>query len=342
MQPLPPITAGPDGNQVNATATGGAGGAGAGGGFASGNGGNATAVAISHSSSLVGFASNAFATATSGASSAPTDSASFGIGGTASASASTDGVTILQLTNPGPGGAGGVASVGSAWTFLGGATVFVGFSNVNNSSVTVTGSSAFIAGITGSGTLTIGNGASATTLRLTPYSGVSSESSLSIKAGSALDIINNHLFINYGANADPISTIAGYLKSGYNGGAWNGTGIDSSAVAINANYAIGYADAADPGNPAGLSSGGIEVKYTLYGDTNLDGTVNSIDFGALAANFGRSGKVWDQGDFNYDGVVNSIDFGFWRATSASQPAARRWSCHRAIGRRWMRSRRQMG
>ncbi|HEX4053705.1 MAG TPA: PEP-CTERM sorting domain-containing protein, partial [Tepidisphaeraceae bacterium] len=29
----------------------------------------------------------------------------------------------------------------------------------------------------------------------------------------------------------------------------------------------------------------------------------------MAANFGKSGKVWDQGDFNYDGTVNSIDFG---------------------------------
>ncbi|HEX4052670.1 MAG TPA: hypothetical protein VHX86_00255, partial [Tepidisphaeraceae bacterium] len=37
--------------------------------------------------------------------------------------------------------------------------------------------------------------------------------------------------------------------------------------------------------------------------------VNSIDFGDMAANFGKSGKVWDQGDFNYDGVVNSVDFG---------------------------------
>ena len=34
-----------------------------------------------------------------------------------------------------------------------------------------------------------------------------------------------------------------------------------------------------------------------------------MDFGNLAANFGKSGKVWDQGDLNYDGVVNSVDFG---------------------------------
>ncbi|HEX4054734.1 MAG TPA: PEP-CTERM sorting domain-containing protein [Tepidisphaeraceae bacterium] len=71
-------------------------------------------------------------------------------------------------------------------------------------------------------------------------------------------------------------------------GTAHGPGIDNSSAAANHNYAVGYADSADPSNPAGLSSNQIEIKYTLYGDTNLDGTVNSIDFGLLAANFGKS------------------------------------------------------
>ena len=104
-----------------------------------------------------------------------------------------------------------------------------------------------------------------------------------------------------------ISSIRGLLVSGYNSGNWNGIGIDTSA-ATGSKYGLGYADGAD-GGISGITSGQIEVKYTLYGDTNLDGAVNSIDFGDMAANFGKSGKVWDQGDFNYDGVVNSIDFG---------------------------------
>ena len=63
-----------------------------------------------------------------------------------------------------------------------------------------------------------------------------------------------------------------------------------------------------PGNPAGLSSGTIEIKYTLLGDANLDGTVNGIDFGILTANFNKSVSRWDQGDFNYDNIVNGIGF----------------------------------
>jgi hypothetical protein len=138
--------------------------------------------------------------------------------------------------------------------------------------------------------------------------GVSTQG-LSVDPAGIVDITNNHLLINYASGTDPAATIAQYLASGYNGGAWNGPGIDSSTAAVNSNYGVGYADSANPGNPAGLSSSQIEVKYTLYGDSNLDGVVNSVDFGTLAANFGKSGKIWDQGDFDYNGTVNSSDFG---------------------------------
>jgi len=45
------------------------------------------------------------------------------------------------------------------------------------------------------------------------------------------------------------------------------------------------------------------VAYTLLGDANLDGLVNSTDFNILAANFGQSINGWDQGDFNYEGLA---------------------------------------
>jgi hypothetical protein len=131
---------------------------------------------------------------------------------------------------------------------------------------------------------------------------------LLITGAGVLDLTNNHIIINYGSS-DPISTIVGYIKSGYNGGAWNGPGIDSSAAAGNTRYGVGFADSADQGNPVRLPTGTLEVKYTLYGDVNLDGVVNGTDFGILAANFGTQVSAWDQGDFNYDGVVNGSDFG---------------------------------
>jgi MYXO-CTERM domain-containing protein len=137
--------------------------------------------------------------------------------------------------------------------------------------------------------------------------------SLSIATGGALDITNNHLFVDYGAGPDPISSVAAWVASGYANGAWNGAGINSSVIPTTPGYGIGYADSADAGNPAGLSSGTIEIKYTLLGDTNLDGTVNGVDFGILAANFNKGVAGWDKGDFNYDNAVNGVDFGFLAA-----------------------------
>ena len=51
------------------------------------------------------------------------------------------------------------------------------------------------------------------------------------------------------------------------------------------------------------------VRYTVNGDANLDGTVNALDFNAIASNFGATGTgVWSGGDFNYDGNVDTGDF----------------------------------
>ncbi len=153
----------------------------------------------------------------------------------------------------------------------------------------------------------MGGGSSAAKLQIAPNSGGSSVSSLTILTGSTLDLTNNHLIINYAGGADPVATIRQYLQSGYNNGAWNGTGISSSTAAAASSYALGYADGAD-GIVAGLSSGQIEVKYTLYGDANLDGVVNGNDFAILATHLGRALKSWDQGDFTYAGAVSGEDF----------------------------------
>jgi hypothetical protein len=138
-------------------------------------------------------------------------------------------------------------------------------------------------------------------------SGGSVVTSLSISGAGTLDLTNNILYIDFGSAADPISNIVGDLKSGYNSGAWTGTGIDSSSAAANTSYALGYSDGID-GVVAGLTSGEIEIAYTLYGDANLDFKVNGTDFNLMSTHFNQSGASWDEGDFNYDGNVNGSDF----------------------------------
>ena len=53
---------------------------------------------------------------------------------------------------------------------------------------------------------------------------------------------------------------------------------------------------------------GGEVKRLYYGDTNLDGTVNFLDYLAMKANLGTaSGGLWSAGDTNGDGAVDRTD-----------------------------------
>ncbi len=53
----------------------------------------------------------------------------------------------------------------------------------------------------------------------------------------------------------------------------------------------------------------VAVVYTVAGDANLDGVTDGVDFGAVLANFGKTGVSWSNGDFNYDGTVNGADLG---------------------------------
>src|SRR5439155_15785053 len=88
--------------------------------------------------------------------------------------------------------------------------------------------------------------------------------------------------------------------------------------------ALGFAEASTLGYSSfsgfAVDSTAILIKYTRYGDANLDGSVDTIDFGYLAGNFGGSNKQWYQGDFNYDRFVDTVDFGLL-AASFGKPAA---------------------
>jgi hypothetical protein len=112
------------------------------------------------------------------------------------------------------------------------------------------------------------------------------------------------------------------IISGRAGGSWRGTGLTSSVAAAvdgdpNQPYktGVGYATASSLGI---VGSGTVDqqhvddttvvIAYTLLGDSNMDGSVDSNDFALLAANYGKTGQQWLDGDYNYDGTVNALDF----------------------------------
>jgi HEAT repeat protein len=151
--------------------------------------------------------------------------------------------------------------------------------------------------------------------------GTSAVGSLTVTAGATLDLADQDMVINYSA-ATPIAAIRSLLASAFAGGSWTGTGITSSTAATIAGNpslphktALGYAEAADVLAAGASSFSGqpvdgttVILRYTLAGDANLDGTVNALDFNAVASNFGGSMREWANGDYNYDGTVNSMDF----------------------------------
>lgn len=132
------------------------------------------------------------------------------------------------------------------------------------------------------------------------------------------DLADGALVVDYAAGEpSPIAAVQRYIKSGYASGSWNGTGLSSFFAAAQnpADTALGFAESSKLLGPSGgffegepVDGSSVLVKYTLYGDANLDATVDSVDFNLLAANFGSSDKGWLDGDFDYNGAVDSIDF----------------------------------
>ena len=120
-----------------------------------------------------------------------------------------------------------------------------------------------------------------------------------IAAGAKIDVRNNSMTVDYRGQASPAATIRAQLVAGYAGGAWNGTGGINTSQATSS-IGLGWLDDA--------SSQSINIKYAYYGDANLDGIVDTIDFNLLAANFSGTSRVWGQGDFNYDQMVDTVDF----------------------------------
>ena len=86
---------------------------------------------------------------------------------------------------------------------------------------------------------------------------------------------------------DPAATIKGLLN----------TKLYSSTA--DANHTLGWVD--DVGNSI------VTVAYAIYGDANLDGTVNGARPEYRARTLQSDGDELVQGDFNGDGIVNGAD-----------------------------------
>ncbi len=139
--------------------------------------------------------------------------------------------------------------------------------------------------------------------------------SLNINSGT-LDLSNNDMIVQ-SAGAGGLAQLTAEVASGYNGGHWNGTtGITSSTAAGTNNTAIGIEQndngsgtplmSTFDGQPVGDQD--VLLKYTYFGDANLDGVVNGDDYTLIDNGFNNNLTGWHNGDFNYDGIVNGDDY----------------------------------
>jgi autotransporter-associated beta strand protein len=125
-------------------------------------------------------------------------------------------------------------------------------------------------------------------------------SNLVVHAGATIDIGRGGIVLPTGTLSP--SEVRTLLVSGRNGGTWNGSGISSSDGVSGSRRAVGYRVMPD---------NSIVVAWAAFGDTNLDGRVNSTDINMILS-AGRYGTTatdggWWQGDFNYDGRANTSD-----------------------------------
>jgi autotransporter-associated beta strand protein len=122
---------------------------------------------------------------------------------------------------------------------------------------------------------------------------------LTVAAGA--DIQGGKVVLDYTGGTTTAPTVATDLQTSYGLG-WASGQIRSTTAAadLTHTHALGWVD--------DTAHSQVTVMYTLYGDTNLDGSVDGTDLNAVLSNYDTtSGAVWAAGDFNYDGSVDGTD-----------------------------------
>jgi autotransporter-associated beta strand protein len=78
--------------------------------------------------------------------------------------------------------------------------------------------------------------------------------------------------------------------------------------------AVGIATGLTRFEGASVLASDVLIKYTYYGDLNLDGKVDGSDYSVIDFNYLQEASTstaisgWYNGDFNYDGVINGSDY----------------------------------
>jgi len=156
-----------------------------------------------------------------------------------------------------------------------------------------------------------------------------------------LNLMNNDLMVDNGSYTTIFNAIKSGRDAGTGTGYWDGAGINTGsaaaqAVTVNATALGMIQNLADPSdalsgpmfttagggfdgittriNGSNLNGSEILVKYTYYGDFDLDGKLTSFDFALLDAGYAGAKQLvdnkpgWFFGDADYNGMVDVNDY----------------------------------
>jgi hypothetical protein len=117
-----------------------------------------------------------------------------------------------------------------------------------------------------------------------------------------------------------LAAITNQIQHAYAGGSWTGQGIGSTSAAQDSTHltALGVIQNNQSGTALFTASNTFDgtvpgasdvlVKYTYYGDANLDGKVDGSDYSRIDNGYLDHLTSWFNGDFNYDGIINGSDY----------------------------------
>jgi hypothetical protein len=138
-----------------------------------------------------------------------------------------------------------------------------------------------------------------------------------------IDLGNNDLI----AHGISESTVRSEVAAWYNGGSPATIGIGSTSpgagtglttLAVVGNGVGGGATLYGSYDGVPVTAADTIVKYTYFGDTNLDGVVDASDLANTLAGINGGLTGWVNGDFNYDGAANGTDLNLLLASLSGQ------------------------
>jgi fibronectin-binding autotransporter adhesin len=210
-----------------------------------------------------------------------------------------------------------VTKTGVGKWVLGGANTYTAGTTVSAGTLSAAHGDAFAGGA-----LTVADGATGM-IEPNTAKGVTL-ATMNLNTSGKFDLTNNSMVLKTAT----VAAVQAEIVKAFNAGQWNGAaGLTSStaATASPAVTAIGFAsngilNRTDFKGVQGLDPDDVLVKYTYYGDSDLNGQTTLDDYTLFLNGYQTAGTTWVQGDYDYNGLVTLDDFTLFLAGYQQQGA----------------------